>query len=161
MHARVYTYIYIYIYIYMHVYIYINMLGFMTCRARLSSHKEVLLVFDGDLDTCDKAAISSKLRHLKRLLAKRFEARHHQGRPACCISSCLMRVDVQLRCFFLTRLSNVDISALTPVWLSACIQPCLPRRLTKRFQSPALCYYCSPAHFQPLNMHQNTCMLEW
>jgi hypothetical protein len=48
-------------------------------RARLSSHKEVLLVFDGDLDTCDRSAISSKLRHLKRLLGKRFEARQQQG----------------------------------------------------------------------------------
>lgn len=45
-------------------------------RARISQQKEVMLVFDGDLATCDADVISSKLRHLKRLLAKRFEAKH-------------------------------------------------------------------------------------
>eukprot|EP00960_Hanusia_phi_P050747 760400-Hanusia_phi.AAC.11 len=47
-------------------------------RARLevaSSQKEVLLVFDGDLATCDRSVISNKLNRLKRLLTKRFEAR--------------------------------------------------------------------------------------
>ena len=47
-------------------------------RARLelaSGQKEVLLVFDGDLATCDRNVISNKLTRLKRLLTKRFEAR--------------------------------------------------------------------------------------
>ena len=33
--------------------------------------KEVLLVFEGDLDTCDRAVITNKLQNLKRLLIKR------------------------------------------------------------------------------------------
>ena len=45
-------------------------------RARLAGryHKEVLLVFDGDLSTCDRAVINSKLQSLKRLLIKRHDS---------------------------------------------------------------------------------------
>ena len=37
--------------------------------------KEVLLVFEGDLQTCCRETISAKLLHLKRLLHRRLEAR--------------------------------------------------------------------------------------
>ncbi len=42
-------------------------------RARLAAGhlKHVLLVFEGDLDTCDRTVISNKLQSLKRLLMKR------------------------------------------------------------------------------------------
>ena len=45
-------------------------------RARLAAGhlKHVLLVFEGDLDTCDRGVISNKLQSLKRLLMKRHDS---------------------------------------------------------------------------------------
>lgn len=45
-------------------------------QARLIGHNGVIMLFDGDIGVRDVEAVSSKLRHLKRLLAKRFEAKN-------------------------------------------------------------------------------------
>ena len=44
-------------------------------QSRITGHNGVMMIFDGDMGACDVDAVSSKLRHLKRLLAKRFEAK--------------------------------------------------------------------------------------
>jgi hypothetical protein len=44
-------------------------------QPHITGNNGVMMVFDGDMGACDVEAVSSKLRHLKRLLAKRFEAK--------------------------------------------------------------------------------------
>jgi len=44
-------------------------------KRKVPQVKEVLLVFEGDLEDCDKSSICAKLLHLKRLLHRRLESR--------------------------------------------------------------------------------------